>query len=239
MCTVSFLPTAAGFRLAMNRDEKRRRVAALPPEIFALGDRRVAYPREPDGGIWLAVNDTGFCLALLNWHRIEREPRGRIESRGGIIPRLIAAKDSRAIARLLRGMSLQNVRPFRLLVIDRGQRRVTEWRWDVKNLAARQPAWRIQHWFSSGHDELRAERERAEICATWSLGGSSPLAKLHASHFPKRGPFSICMHRRDAATVSYSEVVATAARIALRYQPGPPCKGRARITRSLRCSRGR
>src|SRR5262245_66479542 len=134
MCTVSFVPNAAGFRLAMNRDEKRSRIAALPPAAFKLGAHRVLYPREPGGGTWLAVNDAGLCLALINWHRIEREPRGRIESRGRIIPELIAAEDSRAVTRKIRAMPLKRFRPFRLLVIDSGQRRVAEWKWDLKNL---------------------------------------------------------------------------------------------------------
>src|SRR4030095_5515312 len=106
MCTVSFLPTAAGFRLAMNRDEKRTRVAALPPDVFAHGRRRAVYPREPNDGTWVAVNDAGLCLALINWHRIKRESEGKIESRGFIIPQLIGASDGRAVGRALRKLAL-------------------------------------------------------------------------------------------------------------------------------------
>ena len=73
----------------MNRDEKRTRIAALGPEPFRIGDRRAIYPREPGGGTWLAASDAGLCLALINWHRIAREPSGKIESRGNIIPELI------------------------------------------------------------------------------------------------------------------------------------------------------
>src|SRR6266404_1118143 len=104
MCTISFLPTASGFRLAMNRDEKRSRVAALAPEVFQIGEHRAVYPREPGGGTWLAVNDAGLCLALINWHRIEREPSGKIQSRGCIIPELIGATNAREIAQELRQM---------------------------------------------------------------------------------------------------------------------------------------
>jgi Transport and Golgi organisation 2 len=234
MCTVSFLPIAAGFRLAMNRDEKRTRVTALPPEIFQIGERRAIYPREPGGGTWLAVNDAGLCLALINWHRIEREPEGSPESRGGIIPHLIAASDGRSVGRELRRVALRRVRPFRLLSIDSGRQTVTEWQWGTSALVARRHPWQIGHWFSSGYDEAKAENEREKICAESSSGSSGWLKRLHASHLPSRGPFSICMHRPDAATVSYSEVAVTARRITLRYQPGPPCKGRARITRSLK-----
>ena len=76
----------------MNRDEKRIRVAALPPEVFAYGNRRAIYPREPNGGTWLAANDAGLCLALVNWHTIKREPDGEPESRGRIIQHSLARR---------------------------------------------------------------------------------------------------------------------------------------------------
>lgn len=233
MCTVSFLPTAAGFHLAMNRDEKRARVTALPPEIFRIGQRRAIYPREPNDGTWLAIDDAGLCLALLNWHRIEREPEGGPTSRGWIIPQLIGLSRNGAAGRELRRMSLHLVRPFRLIAIELHRKRLTEWQWDTVALAPRDRPWRAFHWFSSGCDEEKAEKQRAEVCATASLGARDALRKLHASHLPERGPFSICMHRPDAATVSFSEVVATAKRITLRYQPGPPCEYHPSVSKSL------
>jgi hypothetical protein len=239
MCTVSFLPTAAGYRLAMNRDEKRTRVTALPPEIFRVRERRAIYPREPNDGTWLAVNDAGLCLALINWHRIDLEPEGEPESRGRIIPQLIGASDGRGIGRELGRLSLGQVRPFRLIVIDAGRQTVTEWQWNTIALGARRQRWQIAHWFSSGYDELEAEREREKVCNTSSLGTAASLRKLHTSHLPKRGPFSICMHRPDAATVSFSEVIASRKRITLRYRAGPPCQGGDQVARWLSCSRDR
>ena len=233
MCTVSFLPNAVGFRLAMNRDEKRTRVAGLAPEIFRIRERRAIYPREPNDGTWLAVNDAGLCLALINWHRIKREPEGKLESRGGIIPQLIGASDGAVVGRGLRRMRLGQVRPFRLICIDSGRQTVTEWQWNTIALALRRHGWRINHWFSSGYDEAETARQRGKVCVRSSLGRASSLRKLHASHLPKRGPFSICMHRPDAATVSYAEVIATAKRITFRYQPGPPCKDTGQVAKWL------
>ena len=233
MCTVSFVPTATGFRLAMNRDEKRSRVAALPPAAFKISKRRVLYPREPSGGTWLAVNDAGLCLALINWHRIERQPVGRIESRGEIIPALMGEKDSNSIARRLRRMPLRKKRPFRLIVSDPQNQRLIEWQWDAKSLKTQRYRWERHHWYSSGYDERAAEESRAAVCEKYSLDTLATMRKLHASHLPKRGPFSICMHRPDAATVSYSEVSVMGRRIAMSYQAGAPCKERRRVTRRL------
>jgi hypothetical protein len=232
MCTVSFLPTAAGFRLAMNRDEKRTRVAALPPDVFAHGGRRAVYPREPNGGTWLAVNDAGLCLALINWHRVKREPEGKIESRGFIIPQLIGAS-SGAVGRVLLKLELGRVRPFRLMGIDSSRKEVTEWQWNLRTLKARRHSWRTQHWFSSGYDEPEAEKQREKVCFGSSLGKSRSLKKLHSSHLPKRGPFSICMHRPDAATVSYAEINFSSQRVTLRYSSGPPCRGERAMVKWL------
>ena len=217
----------------MNRDEKRARARALPPEVFPIGAHRAIYPREPGGGTWLAVNDAGLCLALINWHRINRDSEGKIESRGFIIPQLIGAADGGVVGRGLRKLELDRMRPFRLIVIDSSRKDVTEWQWNLRTLNARRHSWRMQHWFSSGYDEPEAERQREKVCFGSSLGKSSSFKKLHSSHLPKRGPFSICMHRSDAVTVSYSEVVVGPKRITFRYQPGPPCRDRNQVARSL------
>lgn len=239
MCTISFVPTARGFRLAMNRDEKRTRVAALPPEIFTVGQRHAIYPREPSGGTWLAANDAGVCLALINWHRIEREPAGKIASRGRVIPSLIGASGVQQVAREIRELPLTKMRPFRLIVIDASENALREWRWDLRKLKPHRHRWQIQHWFSSGYDEAGADQEREKVCANrpGSLGEARRLRELHASHAPARGPFSICMHRSDAATVSYSEVVLSPGRITFRYLPGPPCRAGDRDWTGFRESR--
>jgi hypothetical protein len=59
-----------------NRDEKRDRVASLPPEVVELESHRAIFPREPTGGTWISVNDSGVCLALINWHRIAEPASG-------------------------------------------------------------------------------------------------------------------------------------------------------------------
>jgi hypothetical protein len=224
MCTVSFLPVEKGFCLAMNRDEKRSRVRGLAPEIFFVGARRAIYPREPDGGTWVGINDSKLCLALINWHRVTHEPLDKIESRGAIIPHLIGASSSHAIERRLRRMTLKNVRPFRLIVVDGNKRQLVECQWDLKILRLARHSWKRRHWFSSGFDEIKAEAERTKVCDDWNLQDAIHIRKLHSSHIPARGPFSICMHRPDALTVSYTEIVVSEATITMAYKAGPACR---------------
>jgi len=238
MCTVSFVPTSRGFYLAMNRDEKRERFAALLPEIVEFESHRSIFPREPTGGTWISVNDGGVCLALINWHRIRRKPKNDILSRGLIVRQLAGEISADQIATSVKRLPLRKLRPFRLIVIAPDQKCITELRWNVQRLTRCDHGWQRQHWFSSGLDEPRAEVERARTCASANTKASGPtlkqLRKLHCSHAPTRGPFSICMHRADAATVSYTEVSVTEKSVSMRYADGPPCISRCAVTKKLR-----
>ncbi len=255
MCTVSFLPSPQGFYLAINRDEKRDRVASLPPDIVELESHRVVFPREPTGGTWISTNDSGVCLALINWHRIARKPKNRRLSRGLVVKELAGKSTANEITTAVKKLPVRKLRPFRLIVIVPRESRVIEWRWNLQRLAIRNHEWQRQHWFSSGFDERRAERVRAKTCASFVAGGGDPgskttpagvsaaryslswLRQLHRSHAPKRGPFSICMHRPDAATVSYTEVVVSKRRASMRYKSGPACSNGAKVTRTLSLAR--
>src|SRR5947208_10818956 len=132
MCTISFIPKDQGFYLAMNRDEKRSRSIALPPRIVTVAGCRAIFPREPDGGTWIAANDAGVCLALLNWHRIEREPKGEIVSRGEVIRALAGKCSSGEIAETVMALPLRKLRPFRLIAIVSAKKIVVEWRWNLE-----------------------------------------------------------------------------------------------------------
>jgi transport and Golgi organization protein 2 len=237
MCTVSFLPGSGGFYLAMNRDEKRSRPIASPPEIVDAGNCRAVFPRDPRGGSWIAASEMGVCLALINWHRIERVPHGEIATRGDITARLAGARSSRELTIALMNLPLRAYRPFRLIAIVPREHRVTEWRWDLEVLTTCQHRWERQHWFSSGFNEVTAEFERARLCeGAFENGGAvglESLRRLHQSHAPRRGPFSICMHRSDAVTVSYTEVVVSDGRVVMRYKNGAPCSGNSALELSL------
>lgn len=238
MCTVSFIPKQRGFFLAMNRDEKRARVKALPPAIIDFSERRVILPREPGGGTWIAANDRGICVALINWHRIEREPARSIISRGEVTMAVAGKTSTDEIAAGLTALKVQGLRPFRLIAIVPSENNLTEWRWDLERLSARQHPWQPKHWFSSGFDERRAELERKNVCDVAhqqsSIGTLASLRRLHRSHSPRCGPFSICMHRPDAVTVSYTEVVLSDRRVTMRYKSGAACSPTPLVTKTVR-----
>ncbi len=56
MCTVTYLPSANGFYLTSNRDEKSTRPAALPPAVYFLNGSKIIYPKDAQGcGTWIAL----------------------------------------------------------------------------------------------------------------------------------------------------------------------------------------
>lgn len=217
----------------MNRDEKRNRPTALPPAVVKVGNRRAIFPREPNGGTWIAANDTGVCLALINWHRIEAEPANRIVSRGRIVLSLAEKQHYKDIAKGLTKLPLREIRPFRLIAIVPKEKAVSEWRWNLERLSECEYPWATRHWFSSGFDERKAESVRRRVCKRKLAAHIDKLRRLHLSHAPKRGPFSICMHRADASTVSYTEVTVESRKVTMRYKPGPPCSNSRIVTKSL------
>jgi hypothetical protein len=227
MCSVSFLPHSRGFYVGINRDESLQRPDAHPPELFIRAGRAALYPTEPTGGSWVGVNDAGLTLALINWYAIPREPGiGRV-SRGIVVPSLLAATSVEEVRAAIAALPKQDMAPFRLLTFAPSERRVFEFRWDQHTLDEMPHAWEPRHWFSSGYDEPRAQHERVQVAReAWrqARAGSLPwLRRLHGSHEPARGPFCFCMHRKDAAIVSYTEIVVTNRAATMRYHDGPLC----------------
>ncbi len=158
-------------------------------------------------------------------------------SRGQIVGALTGKCSAEEIADGVMELPLRKLRPFRLIVVLPSERHVIEWRWNLEQLTMRDYKWRSQHWFSSGFDEQRAEVERQRVCDAALTHQSTKslrwLRLLHRSHSPKRGPFSICMHRRDASTLSYTEVAVSGRRATMRYKSGPCCTKGTIVTRTI------
>src|SRR6266567_137587 len=196
MCTLTFVPTEDGYLAGMNRDELFSRPRALPPKIFVKGAMEMVYPREPSGGTWIACNSQGNLLALLNWNGNESYNLGeKRKTRGLVIPELAGESDLRATDSNFRRMNLHGVFPFRLVGFFRNERIINEWRRTCE-AAAGEPA----------------------------AGSDGWLRRLHRSHIPGPGPFSVCVHRQDAATVSYTEVRCGGTQISMDYLDGNPCR---------------
>lgn len=235
MCSVSFVPRDDGFVLAMNRDELLSRDSALPPEVLWRGRLAVLCPRECSGGTWIGVNSAGMAFSLINWHSQPERVCGDLISRGEVVRALLSARGANSAASILKELPLKHMNPFRVIVVSLDERSLIEWRSGRDALEFSFLSWTRHHWFSSGLDEATANIMRRGVCsqvADDSLDVPS-LRKLHRSHAPKVGPFSLCMHREDAGTVSYTELSVSGRMASMYYIDGPPCSRAAQFNRVL------
>ena len=229
MCTLSFIPRLNGYAVGMNRDELRSRPRALGPRYFERNGRIAVYPSEPLGGTWIAANAYGQLFALLNCYSANgHTSTEKQRSRGEIIPQMIFDSDFRAAASILISPKLAGILPFRLIGIDPKHRVLREWHWDGRRICRSAVPWARKHWFSSSLSDVQAEVYRSATCTLAACvrdpGGPHWLADLHRSHRPFSGPYSICVHRPDAVTVSYTEVLVNSRLISTRYVAGSPCE---------------
>ena len=132
MCTVTFLARRNGYCLGMNRDEKRTRVAGIPPTLRRVNGRSVLCPAEPGGGTWIALNDAGATLALINWYSVTAHVKTNPVSRGEVVNAVSAAGSPVEVNAALAKLPLKRINPFRLVTVFPTTQEIAEWRWDLK-----------------------------------------------------------------------------------------------------------
>lgn len=224
MCTASWLKGEKSFDLFFNRDEARTRGIARPPEL--LNKSGVAYiaPRDADfGGTWLAVNEFGLVLCLLNNYQsaasLFKDYFSSFVSRGEIIPGLIHAADIASCRRLAEATQCKKYRPFVLAAFQEGSAFTLVW--DGKTAAFGEPQLPL---ISSAFNYAAATENRWGLLKQAEPLTADKLLALHRSHLPERGELSICMHRREAHTVSLSHVRVNDGEVSMDYFAGSPCE---------------
>jgi Transport and Golgi organisation 2 len=230
MCTVTVLPgpwltPAPGqpplaARLAVSRDELRSRPRASGPAPVAFGDRQAIAPLDPvGGGTWVAVTDVGLAFALLNVNESAGDPDPRRASRGRIIPTLGRAGNlERCLAEAER-LDPAAFNPCRVVVLDGqaiGEIVIRRERLRIRTMALGSPFIRV----SSSLGDRRVGR-RLDLFERWF---PTPRAvrrhqdDFHRHRWPRRGPSSVRMRRRDAGTVSITTIELFEHRAHLMYQ---------------------
>ena len=110
-------------------------------------------------------------------------------------------------------LDLRGMLPFVLVGIFPAEQIISHCQWEGNELRFLRIGWDVRHWFSSGVSDEMARKSRGSTCyEAWrrrDAGSAEWLRGLHASHSPVRGSFSICVHRPDAVTVSYTEAAFT------------------------------
>jgi hypothetical protein len=224
MCTVSWIHHAEGYHLLCNRDEQRTRGIAAAPAMFGRAGTRFIAPTDVDyGGTWIAVNEHGLGLCLLNAGRRERAGQGR--SRGFVIPELIRVRSAGECAFTLGQFDLAPFAPFTLLMLEPGGQ-ATIAAWDGRTLATERNADRRAPLVSSSFDPEGVRRSRIREYLRQTTGDAASLYRFHTNHGAggAGNPYSTCMHRPDAETVSFSWVVVNRDQVRFLYVPAAPCR---------------
>jgi hypothetical protein len=241
MCTVTIVPKPGlkhAFRMACNRDERHGRVAASPPTNNGKKDHpadlSVLMPIDPvSGGTWVAVNEAGIALTLLNYN-LPDPPTDRDASRGGVIPLLAQCRTIDEALKLAERVERDRMMPFRLVICD--GRSLVLWRSTEAIDSAEVSTWsgRPVMYTSSGLGDQVVEGPRRELFDRWFGGDvNENLDKQRAFHqhrWPSREHLSIDMHREDARTVSYTVVDVESATATMRYYADGPSQAEPTAT---------
>jgi hypothetical protein len=232
MCTVSWLAQPNGYMLFCNRDERHTRLPALPPSIRVQHGVPIIAPTDGEaGGTWIGVNAYGLSLCLLNRYPVPPGvPAAAAPSRGLLVHALLdCATQEEAVIRLS-SWAYTALQPFTLLLLQpAAMAMVVEWTGEYlgidKGADLRMPL------ISSSYNPFGVQAMRRALLRSMvqqaGMLDADLLERYHRSHEPMIGPYAVCMHRDDAATVSLSIITVAASRVSFVYHPDAPCAGAA------------
>lgn len=226
MCTMTWFVKDDGYELFFNRDERLSRQQAKLPTIQQSAGVSYISPTDADaGGTWIAVNQHGVSVCLLNHYQFEQiktykdwTSRGEIVRSFAPIVDLVSAKER------FEQLQLSDYRAFRMFILDRqGQNLLCVW----DGHSARVEKNVTTPKSSSSVDAKHVKQARRELFTGLDLVNSrvsQDYLNYHSSHLPERSKESVCMHRDDAKTVSFSYITVDDEQVSFMYADGSPCE---------------
>jgi len=215
-----------GYELFFNRDERKSRSRAEPPTSQFSDDIQYLSPTDADaGGTWIAANQFGVTVCLLNHYQFEQiETYKKWTSRGEMVRKFATTASINEAEALFNSIALDDYRAFRMFIIDHlGGNRLCVW----DGHSARVERNVTTPKSSSSVDAKHVKSVRKKLFENLNLAESKNVddyINYHASHLPNRSKESVCMHREDASTVSLSHVSVSCQGISFRYADGSPCE---------------
>jgi uncharacterized protein with NRDE domain len=197
MCTLSWLPDDGGYSLFFNRDESRLRGPEIPAAAHQWDGVRLVAPLDSEqGGTWIAANEFGMTVAVLNRYGPEMTRLAGRTSRGQLVRSLASAPNPEQLRRRLRGNALSEYQPF-TLATTAPDSPVHLLAWNGETLEERAVELpgliAISSWFSKEAESARREA-LSQIRAggpahSRGAGGVPPFPSAHArSPFPLYAP---------------------------------------------------
>ena len=231
MCTVSWVHQPGGYHLFSNRDEKLTRGTAFAPALVQRDGVRFIAPIDADfGGTWLAANEFGISVCLLNGYT-ETASAGASPrpSRGLLVRELAGATSGSECVSRLQQFDLSPFATFGAAILEPCRPAIVA-AWNGEALTIDPDGDSRMPLTSSSYDAPGVRRFRLDEFARLVDPGridSDALYRFHTSHGAAPDAYSPCMHRADAETVSFSWVTVTPDEVQFRYQPSAPCRHRS------------
>ncbi|HEV8146185.1 MAG TPA: NRDE family protein [Bryobacteraceae bacterium] len=227
---MSWVHRDGGFDLLCNRDEKHTRARAADPRVASRDGVQYVAPVDGEcGGTWISVNEFGVAICLLNGGA----GRSGRASRGHVVTALADSHCVDEAAQRLIVMDLEAFAPFVIAVIAPGKSAVIDWDGEQYRVDPH-PEDRVPLISSSFDPDAVRDRRRVEferrVATTVNV---ESLYSFHLSHGQQRGPYSTCMHRADAQSVSFSWVKVGGGGIDFLYSPDAPCRRTPFVSQSL------
>lgn len=220
MCTVTYIPVKDGVIITSNRDEQRGRPRALEPEIYAARTGGLLYPKDGlAGGTWMAVNERGAVLVLLNGARERHIPQPPYRESRGLILLQLADRDNSL--ETFKKLDLNKIEPFTIILLEAGA--LYECRWDGEERVWRAMNAAAAHIWSSVtlYDPAMRER-RQDWFVSWlrdnPIADAAGILKFH--WFTGDGdPRNDLVMNRDnrLLTVSITSVQVKAGEVRMQY----------------------
>ena len=226
MCTMTWFVSSAGYELFFNRDERISRSRAAPPSVQTINGIDYISPTDTDaGGTWIAVNNRGITVCLLNHYEFQQIASYKAwTSRGEIVRSFANTVDIDVAEQRFKSLNLENYRAFRMFLIDsRGNNRLCVWD-GHQSRVEREVSTPKSSSSVSAKEVKTLRRTLFSESGVATSKSRQDFINYHASHQPTKSQESVCMHRADANTVSFSHVSVGQKIISFAYADGPPCE---------------
>jgi hypothetical protein len=239
MCTISYLPlSAGGFLLTQNRDESPQRPAAIFPVREDRLQKKLLFPKDPQGGgSWIATDEQSRLVCLMNGAigQHESTPPYRL-SRGQVV---LDAAASPGFDHFAKNYLLEGIEPFTILFFDynAGTLIINELKWTGSLRYIRQHNAAIPHiWSAPQLYNIEQQRNREQWFEEWlqTTRAFSPEVALdfHIKAGQEAPSHSLLLNREEKVkTLSITQVTARPEHIQMTYTPSfPEKKAKSRET---------
>ena len=229
VCTLTWWNGPTGYEVFFNRDERKSRLPAIAPQIHSKSDCRFIAPIDGNaGGTWLASNETGLTVAILNFYEQEvavSPAKPQFRSRGQLMLELARRKSLEAVNSALVKDNLSQYQAFTLIAFsDQPNFAAWKWRWDGSTLLNPDKTPSIPVCSSSflTKEVVQHRHELLKKMTLTSDADSETLARFH--HEDDSGnpsAHTVLMNRPDAQTWSISRIHVGSTEIDYQYEALP------------------